>query len=245
MEDDITRTFKYATEFYLKRLGLIVVFSIPFIFAFLIPVIVSAPSYLSLGGVFLRTGSIPELSPFDIALTAVAYAVAVFLIADTIVNINLIVRSKRTLNVVTQEVLSAMGSYAMRIFYIYTVALLLLVVVQLITYDMPLRTWIYPIFAFLLSYFIFFVPPAVVIDNSDTPTALRRSIYMALKNPHFFLLWVVISLFVISVLKVFADFLFASPFSGYFLLLVNSLLILPYLTVLQTQMYMEKYPLAR
>jgi hypothetical protein len=245
MEDDITRTFKYAIRFYLKRLGLIILFSIPFIFAFLIPVIVSTPSYLSLGGVFLRTGSIPELSFLDIILTAIAYAVAVFLIADTVVNINLIVRSKRTLNVVTQEVLSAMGTYAMRIFYIYTLALLLLFVVQLLTYENPLQTWIFPIFALLLSYLLFFVPPAVVIDNSSTPMALRRSVYMALKNPHLFLIWTLLSLVVLSLLKLLGDMVFSSPFSSFFVLLVNSLLLLPFLTVLQTQMYMEKYPLAR
>lgn len=208
-------------------------------------VIVSAPSYLSLGGVFLRTGSIPELSFVDIILTAVAYAVAVFLIADTVVNINLIVRSKRTLNAITQEVLSAMGTYATRIFYIYTLALLLLFVAQLLTYENPLRSWLYPLFALVLSYVLFFVPPAVVIDNSNTPMALRRSLYMALKNPHLFIIWTLLSLVLLSALKIFGDLILSSPFSGFFVLLVNSLLLLPFLTVLQTQMYMEKYPLAR
>ncbi|MBU0532656.1 hypothetical protein KKB44_04135 [Candidatus Micrarchaeota archaeon] len=245
MDDDISRTFKYAFEFYLKRLGLIVIFSIPFIFAFLLPVLVAAPTYLSLGAVFIRTGSIPELSQLDLIITVVAYAVAVFLIADTIVNINLIIRSKRTLNVIKQEVVSAMGSYATRIFYIYTLALLLLFVVQLLTYENPLRSWLFPIFSLVISFLLFFVPPAVVIDNSDTPTAIKRSMQMALANPHLFLIWSFVALLVISVLKLFADFLFAHPFSAYFVLLINSLIILPFLTVLQTQMYMEKYPLAR
>ncbi|MBD3210843.1 hypothetical protein GF318_05670 [Candidatus Micrarchaeota archaeon] len=245
MEDDISRTFKYASDFYLQRLGLIIVFSVPFIFAFLIPVLVAAPTYLSLGGVFLRTGSTPELSLFDITVTAAAYAAAVFLIADTIVNINIIVRSKRTLNVISQEILSAMGSHATRIFYIYTLALLLLLVVQLLTYESPFRSWIFPAFSLMLSYLLFFVPPAVVIDNSDTADAIRRSVYMALKNPHLVLLWSLLGLFSISVLKVGGDFLFSSPFSSYFVLIANSLLLLPFLTVLQTQMYMEKYPLAR
>jgi len=222
-----------------------VVFSVPAVLAFLIPVLVPAPTYLAIGGVFLRTGSLPDFGILDMAFTAVAYALAVFLISDTIVNINIIIRSKRTMTSIKHEVLSAMGTYAMRIFYISTMALLLMFIAQLVTYDNPLQSWLYPLFTLALSWLLFFVPPAVVIDNSDTPTAIRRSVAMALRNPHYVLLWTVVSLLLLSVLKIGSDFMFASPYSGYFLLLVNSLLILPFMTVLQTQMYMEKYPLAR
>lgn len=245
MEDEFSRTFRYAWDFYRKRLGLIIIFSIPFILAFLIPVLVPAPTYLSLGAVFLRTGSIPELSAVDLAITAVSYALAVFLIADTIVNINIIVRSKRTLTSIRHEVMQAVGTYAMRIFYISTMLLLLIFIAQLLTYDNPLQSWIFPLFTLALSLLLFFVPPAVVIDNSDTPGAIRRSVSMALKNPHFPLLWTFLSLLILSLLTLAADLVFSPPYSGYFVLLVNSLLVMPFFTVLQTQMYMEKYPLAR
>jgi hypothetical protein len=245
MEDEFSRTFRYALEFYFKRLGIIVVFSIPFILAFLIPALVPAPTYLALGGVFLRTGSIPELSIIDMIFTALAYAIAVFLIADTIVNINLVVRAKRTLTSIGYEVVQAMGTYATRIFYIYTMLLLLMFIAQLVTYDNPFQSWLYPIFTFLLSCLLFFVPPAVVIDNSDTPSSIRRSVSMAIQNPHFVLLWTVVALVSLSIVKILGDLIFSNPFSGYFVLLVNSLILLPFLTILQTQMYMEKYPLAR
>ncbi|MFH0737240.1 MAG: hypothetical protein V1827_01325 [Candidatus Micrarchaeota archaeon] len=244
MEDDLSRTFRYAKEFYVKRLNLIIVFSVPFILAFLMPALVPAPTYMALGGVFLRTGSLPDLSVLDIIFTCAAYALAVFIIADTIVNINIIIRSKRTLTTIRHEVLTAMGTYATRIFYIYTLALLLLFIAQLVTYDNPV-TWLYPLFSLALSSLLFFVAPAVVIDNSDTPTAIRRSVSMAMSNPHYVLLWTLIALLSLSAVKIVGDVVFSSPFSGYFVLLVNSLLLLPFLTVLQTQMYMEKYPLAR
>jgi hypothetical protein len=244
-EDDISRTFKYAIEFYMKRLGLIVIFSIPFILAFLIPVLVPAPTYVALGGVFLRTGSLPELSLADIIVTVIAYALAMFVFVDTIVNINIVVRSKRTLTAITHEVFSAFSTYALRIFFVYTVIMVIMFVTQILTYEHPLQSWIYPLVGFAIMFLMFFVPPAVVIDNSDVPAAMRRSMEMALKNPHFVILWAFITLLSISVIKIVADLVFSNPFSGYFVLLTNSLLILPFLTVLQTQMYMEKYPLAR
>lgn len=245
MEDKLSRSVRYAAEFYLKRLGIIVLFSIPFILAILVLVLVAAPTYLALGAVFLRTGSLPELSLLDVLITAAGYALAVFLISDTIVNINIVVRSKRTLTSIGHEVVGALGTYATRIFYIYTVMLLLLFAAQLLTYENPLQSWLYPIFAFVLSFLLFFLPPAIVIDNLDTSTALRRSVDMALRNPHFVLTWAIIGLVSLSVLEVVAQLFLSSPFSGYFVLLANSLVILPFLTVLQTQMYMEKYPLAR
>ncbi|MFH1520596.1 MAG: hypothetical protein ABID61_03055 [Candidatus Micrarchaeota archaeon] len=245
MQDKLSRAFTYAWEFYLKRLGIIITFSIPFILAFLIPTLVPAPTYLALGGVFLRTGSFPDLTTFDIIITALAYALSLFIIADTIVNINIVVRSKRTLTTIKYEVLHALGTYGMRIFYIYTIAVLVLLIFQLLTYEHPIQSWLYPILSFLLSFLLFFVPPAVVIDGSDTPTAIRRSISMALSNVHFILVWAFTSLILISIVKLIGDLLFSSPFSGYFVLLINSLLVLPFLTILQTQMYMEKYPLAR
>jgi len=245
MFDEVSRVFGYSMDFYLKRLGLIVIFSVPFIFAFLLPVLVAAPTYLALGGVFLRTGSIPEMSFLDYVITIVAYAVTLFIIADTIVNVNIVVRSKRTLTDIKFEVMGALGSYATRIFYIYTLMLLLLFMIQLVTYENPLQTWFYPIFGLALSFLLFFVPPAVVIDNLDTATAIRRSIEMVSRKPHLFLSWVLFAFIALSFVKLFADLVFVSPFSGYFVLLVNSLVLLPFLIVLQTQMYMEKYPLAR
>ncbi|MBU0591493.1 hypothetical protein KKF81_07285 [Candidatus Micrarchaeota archaeon] len=245
MQDDLYRIFKYTIEFYLKRLRLIQIFSIPFILAFGILALVPAPTYMSLGGVFLRTGSIPELSILDLLITAAAYAIAVFVVADTIVNINLIVRSKRTFTETKKEMVDAIGKYATRIFYIYTLVLLLLVIVQLLIYEFPFQNWIYPIFSLLLSFLLFYVAPAVVIDHSDTAHAIKRSIYVALKAPHLILVWILIGLFCTSFLKVTGDLVFSSTYSGYFVLLVNSLIVLPFLTVLQTQMYMEKYPLAR
>jgi len=109
MASELTRAFGYATRFYLERLRLILLFSIPFIAAFLIPVLVPAPTYLALGGVFLRTGSFPELGILGLFVAIAGYAVALFLIADTIVNINLVVRSKRTLTQIKSEVLAPLA----------------------------------------------------------------------------------------------------------------------------------------
>jgi hypothetical protein len=243
--NDFSRVFSYAVDFYVKRQNLIILFSIPFILATLIVSIVSAPTYMALGAVFLRTGSIPELSVLDIIITALGYALAVFIISDSIVNINIIIRSKRTVTQIRSDIVEAVGTHATRLFYIYTLLILLMFIVQLVTYDNPFQSWIYPIFLLVVSFVLFFVAPAVVIDNSDTPTAIRRSFAVAMKKPHMVAIWTLFAFVALSITEVFGNLIFSSPFSSYFTLLVNSLFVLPFLIVLQTQMYMEKYPLAR
>ncbi|MBI5228370.1 hypothetical protein HY988_07290 [Candidatus Micrarchaeota archaeon] len=245
MQKDLSRVFNYSLEFYLKRLKLIVLFSLPFIVAFLIPVFVAAPNYLALGAVFLRTGSIPDLSVVDIIITAIAYGVSLFLIADTIVNVNLVVRSKRTLNQIEGEVFKSIQTHALRIFYIYTLMLLLFFIFQLLTSENPFQSWLYPLVTFIISFLLFFVPSAVVIDNSNTPNSMKLSASAALSKPHFVFIWIIIALIGLIVPKLIGDLLFQGYLSEYFVLLVNSLIVLPFLIVLQTQMYMEKYPLAR
>jgi len=243
--EELTRAVQYSLRFYFDRLGLIILFSMPFILSFMMLSLVSAPTYQAIGGLFSRTGSIPELSFSDIIIIVLAYIISFFIIADTITNINLIIRSKRTLTMASSEVFGAMGKYATRIFYIFTLMLLLIALVQLLLFDNPFKSWLFPIFSFVLSFFLFFVPPAVIIDEEDTPGAIRKSVSMALRKPWFIVLWSLIGLVSLSIVKILADFILPHSLSSYAVFLFNSLFLLPFLIILQTQMYMEKYPLAK
>ncbi len=239
------RAMDNAWEFYRKRMNIILVFSIPFILSILLLFLVSAPTYISLGGVFIRTGSLPELNLFSIVFTIVAYVLSLFIIADVLTNLNLVIKTRRTLSKLKTEVINALGTYAMRIFYVYSITLLILFALQLLLYELPFQSIIYPLLVLGLSVFLFFVPPAVVIDNHSTPTAILQSISMALRKPHHILGWTILAFVLLSVLKIIADFILPHPFSAYLVLIVNFLFLLPYLIILQTQLYMEKYPLAR
>lgn len=245
MGNQFRRIFGYALDFYLNRVAMVVLFSIPFIVAVLIANLVAAPTYLASGGLFIRTGSIPELSIIDIIFTIIAYAVSMFIISDTIVNINILVRSRRTMTDTTTEMLLAMKTHAMRIFYILTLALLVMFLLQLLLYDNPFRTWIYPILTLILWFFISFSMPAVVIDNASTANALEYSIRFAIHRPLMVVKWMLTFVLLMLFSMVISYFLLSSPFWQYLVLLLNSLVILPFLLILQTQLYMEKYPLAR
>ncbi len=245
MHGEFRRIFGYALDFYLRRVAIVALFSIPFLVAVLIAVLVSAPTYLAAGGLYIRTGSLPELSIADIIITIIGYAVAMFIISDTIVNINILVRSRRTMTETTSEMFSAIGRYGARIFYIITLMLLLQFVIQLALYDNVYKSWIYPIVTGVLWFFFSFSFPAVVIDNARTADAIAYSFSFATRRPTLVLKWMVVGVVLILLAYLVAFLTLSPPFSSYLVLLLNSIVFLPFLLILQTQIYMEKYPLAR
>ncbi|HNT60452.1 MAG TPA: hypothetical protein PKJ97_00560, partial [Candidatus Bilamarchaeaceae archaeon] len=139
------KALRHSVEFFRSRYKFVLLFSIPFFFALLIPLLVSAPTYIALGGVFLRTGSIPELDLFQVFFTLAAYLVAMYVVADSIVNINLLVKSKKTMTRPGREMVKAMGTYGVTIFLLYTFMAMIVLVLQLITFDFPLRTLVLPV----------------------------------------------------------------------------------------------------
>ncbi len=244
MESRLSKILEYTIADFTKKFNIIEVFAIPMIFAFLIPVFVAAPSYLAIGGIFLRTGSIPDLSVLDIALSVIGYIVSLFLISVSVVNINLTIKSKRTQNSIKDEVILAMQTYAIRIFAIYTVMLILSFALQVLTYESSIQKIVYPLTMFIISLITFYVAPAIVIDDCGILNAIEKSIKAVSQTPLMVLSWIIVGFLALALTKLISDLIFGS-FSGYVVLLVNSLLVLPFLIVFQTHLYMEKYPLAR
>jgi len=244
IKSDFTRVVEHATEFYLSRMGMIILFSIPCFFAFLIPLLLPSPTYMSLGGVFIRGGSIPSITSTDWAITAIAYLVSIFIIADSMVNVSLIVKSKRTLTNISTEVLGAMGKYAIKVWMATIIMSLALAALFLAFYEHPYQSILYPIVSLVLMTLFFFFVPAIVIDGHETLNAFRASFSVVMAKPLFVIMWLAIAL---ALFLIFGMIAYALPtfLTQYTLLLFNSVIILPFLLVLSTQMYMEKYPLSK
>lgn len=239
---DITR---YSVDFYRQRFGQLLIFSIPALVAFFIPWLVPAPTFIALGLQELRTGSLPDLTLTDVAVAGAAYLVSLFLIADAVANINLLIKTRRTFTASSQEVWSAITTYALRITYVYTVLVLVFALLNLLTFevlDAGAQAVIYPLSVLVLSVLFFFVAPAIVIDDAPVHHAIGYSLRLALQRPGLVAAWVVIGFLLLSGVRLVTSVV--PGFAGILTLAVNALFILPFLIVLQTQMYVEKYPLA-
>ena len=233
----------YAMKLYRERTGFVLLFSLPFIVALIIPSLISGPTYISLGAVFLRTGSIPEIDPVGAAVTLAAYLVSMFLIAQSIVSITLLVKTKRTQTNPTTEVLNALRKYGLTIFLAYTLAAVLILIAQLLTFNLEFRGIILPILMLLVSFGVFFVPQAMVIDGYRLGRAIDASYSTVRKKFPDVLLWMVIGTLLLTMGEL-IFFLLPYPLGPYLVMLFNSLFVLPFLIIYQAQIYMKKYKLA-
>ncbi len=248
--NDIKRILKHSWEFYTKRFTSILVgFSLLFIIAYAVLAFAQLPSYPALGAVFMRTISIPDLSATDFIVIGFTLILSNFIVADAIVNINLLIKKKRTFTEIPSEVWKGATTYATRIFSILIILFLLMLLFQLLTVEITVQPIIYPALLMLIGLLLFFTPPAIVIDEEDAIAAIVRSIELLLRSPLFYLvailLWGLAGLAAITITGFIAFALLPIEYASIFIMLINSIFIYPFLLILQTHIYMEKYPLAK
>lgn len=238
---------KYASEAYASNIKLVLFFSLPFLLAFLIPVFSPMPTFTAVGASFLRTGSMyVDLTSFDIAIIVLSFLVSMFLISFAIVSINLIIKSQRTFTNIKKEVLDGIEKYVVSVFWLYTTAWILILIVNLFSYEWNLNEFITPIFAFLISLPLFYAPTAMVIDEQRPIRAMATSLEMIKRQFGLFILWLIIGSAALSLI----DFIFILiqayiPYATLIPLTLNALFVLPFLIMLQVQIYLTKYTILK
>lgn len=226
---------------YAENANLIMFFAIPALFAFVIPVLVGTPTYNALGGIYLRTGSIPDLSEFSLGVMVVALLVSLYLMSFAIVNINIVVKSQRTNTSIKTEVLKGITTYTVNVFWIFLVAQMVLLIVQLLTYGMPGQQIVAPLLSLLISIPILFAPAALVIDGLRPWRALEKSVQITFSKLHYVALWIVMSILILSVVDGLALFLLPQGIGTWVAVVLNALVLMPFLIVMLAQIYMSKY----
>ena len=230
---------------YAANLKLVLLFSIPFVIAFLIPLLAPLPSFTSLGAIFLRSASIfTNLNFVTVAVIFAAMFFSLLFISLAFVLINLIVKSRKTRLSISKRVLRDIEKYIGRVFLvlvIYTIALLLANVVGYALGSEALLTGIVGFFAFIP---IFYAPSAIVIDNKGIVRSMSDSVRLVVKSPLYFIEWLFLATVVISAV----DFVLVSilgVYAGYVVLFAISLLALPYFIIFISEAYMRRFPILR
>ncbi len=233
-------------ETYLANLKLVLLFSIPFIISLAIPIFASVPTYISAGGIFLRTASLfVSVGPVSIAVIIISIFLSLLFLSFAFVAISIIVKSKRTYTKSPKHVIDGIEKYTGRVFVILLLYALAIVIANVVGYALGIEAQLTALVAFFGSILIFYAPTAVVVDDRKVIRAVVDSVRLVRSMPGYFLMWLVIALVAISLLDVITIGIAGTIASRYILLLVNSLILLPYFVVFQTEAYMKKFPLLR
>ena len=109
-------------ETFAENIRLVLIFSIPFIIAFIIPLLAPLPTYVSMGGIFLRSASIfTNLDFYSIAVILLAFFFSLLFISFAFVAISLIVKSRKTRLKIGQRALRSIEKYTGRVFILFII----------------------------------------------------------------------------------------------------------------------------
>jgi len=235
----MSRILKYSIKSYINHIGWMMYFGIIFLLAIAVPILAGVPTYTTLGSVYLRFNSLPELTLWFITVIGIGIAVTTYLVSFSIVNINLIVKSERTLLNIPREMIHSLGTYSLKLFWIYIIQVALLWIGQVLLQTTEYSTILIPIYNFAFLIFLLFAPSAIVMEEMDIVNAIRRSIQFIKRYPLHTIFFLVFSIIMITV----ADgLLLLVPFyPQYLVMIVNTLFILPFSIIMLAHMYISKY----
>src|SRR5208283_4423440 len=113
----MTNVLAYTVDTYFKRLGLLLLFSIAFFIAILIPIFASLPTYSDIGGIFIRSASVfVNLNVLNSAVIVASTLFSLLFLSFAIVAINVIVKHSRTNVRIRHEVIEGLERYTGRVF---------------------------------------------------------------------------------------------------------------------------------
>ncbi len=243
-EEDVEALFSRIAHHYTSHSFLLLVTSLVFFFSFLIPFLIPAPTFLALGAVELRILDLKHLAPTKALFLALAYVFSLFLFSLATTCVYLIIKSKRVLTPIPREVVEGIWRYAWKVFFVYLSAFLLSSIIVSATFGTSFE-WL-GLFASLLIFIVlFFIPPAVVIDDYSVSRAVLWSAKLAFRFWIYVLTWVV-GVALVLMLSEWVLFAVFSPELGkYMVSFVNAFFFLPFFTFLQAEIYLSaKHPLA-
>ncbi len=242
----MANVIEYTVNAYLSNIRTVLLFSLSFLVAILIPIFAAFPTYSDMGGIFVRTASeLLNLNVVSFSIIIASIFFSLVFLSFAIVAINIITKHERTHVRIKKEVFEGLERYTSRVFAVLLLFTVLLSLFDLLLYVSHAPTFIYYLLVLLITPFFFYAPSSVVIDDSRVLHAMRMSVKFLVKRFDYFLLWLAIAAVALSIFD--GLFILISPtiVSTYIMLVFNAVFVLPFLVLLQSQMYLKRFAMLK
>ncbi len=242
----MVNVLRYTADAYLANLQLVLLFSLSAVIAFIVPVFASFPTYNDAGSIFLRTASIfINLTPVSITVIIASTILSTLFLSFAIVAINVMVKHSRTHTRIRREVMAGLESYTGKVFLVLLAFNAILIITNMVAYRYQIGNYITWVVALALTPFFFYSPASIVIDDNKMVRSLKASLKFFRKRPEYFGLWIGCAVVSYTVLDLAAISIAGPLVAEYIVLVVGSLLILPFLIMLQGESYMKRFSMLR
>jgi hypothetical protein len=238
--------FEVSWETYKSNLRLMLLFSIPFVIAALIPLLAPLPTYVSVGAIFIRTASaFTNLNPLNLAVIVVSGLFSLLFISFGFVAISLLVKSKRTHTKVSVREIQGIEKYIVKVYLLLLAYAIVLVAGNIFGYYYGNEAVITDVIGLFGFIFLFYAPTAIVIDNRPALKAIKSSLKLVVHSPQYILLWLISLTLIISVLDLVFIAATGTFWSRYIMLVVSSVLLPPFFIIFLAEAYMKRFPLLK
>jgi len=235
-------------EVYREKINLAIIFSIPFIIAFAIPLIAPLPTYISAGAIFLRSASVfanGNINFIGLAVITLSTIFSLLFLSFAFVLISILVKSKRTHSSVGLRVFRNIESNISKVFVIFLMYAIILIIANVVGFALGISALLTAVVGFFLFALIFYAPSAVVVDDKRILRALQDSARLVVHEPQYFIIWLILITVIVSLLDFACIVLFGNIWSRYIALILSSLFIVPYFVIFQAEAYMDRFRLLR
>lgn len=238
--------FANTWKVYTRQWGMVLFFSLPFLISLILPLFSPAPTYAALGGYFMRSGSLPEMTLMNWIVVAVALVVSLYLLSFALVAINLVVKATRTRTRVGTEALRNIEKYTFVVFCLFLAVKIVETGILYLTIERGATELFVYIFGLVASLGLFYAAPAVVLEEKKPAKAFAASYAHIIRRPDLFVVWLVVAFVALVVVTALTYALVETAlWRQVVVALINSLLVLPFLLILQAQMYLTKYTIVK
>jgi hypothetical protein len=239
-------SFDKSVETYKRHYDAAILFGMPLLLSMILLVLFPYPTFTSLGAIFLRVVNISELGIAGVGITALILLISVALIGITISAISLIVKEERIGHKTRYSLfMEAINEYSVGISVFYLAVFLLLAGMQMLAFVWDINTVLFSIVSLAISYMIFFVPFAMVIDDYSVGRAMTAALDHLKVKPFdplkWFVMILVANLAVVFLLQLVIDYQLAKGIATF----INGLIVLPFMIIYGAHMYVDKYPMTR
>ncbi|MEM0149496.1 MAG: hypothetical protein QXW10_01210 [Candidatus Micrarchaeaceae archaeon] len=242
----MVNVLSYSADFYAKHLRLILLFSISFLIAFIIPGLAPLPTYNDAGAIFIRTASIfVNLNVVSASIIVASVFFSLLFLSFAIVAINLLVKYGRTYTKIKKEIMEGLEKYTGSTFMVLVTYAVILYIINIASFPIGHSGLFTYAAALILAPFFFYAPSSIVIDEKSMARAMGMSIRFMLRRFDYFILWIVIAVALVTLFDFVFIALTGTLISRYIMVIFNSLFILPFLVVLQSEMYMKRFALLK
>lgn len=248
MAQNFQSVFKHALKAYGQNVRLISLFSVPFLVAF--PLAMLLPNYTAFSGIFLRPDTIGSQASLPVLAVMLAVVlVSLLLFSFSLAAVNAVVRAQRTMVSLRNLDFQRVEEATFRIFGVLLVVFFLifaftLVLAQLGLLGGQLSLVVRALFGLIVALAALYAPQAIVIDHASVENAVSLSLKMVSNKTAYTVGFLAVACVLVALNT--AVFIWLGQYAQFAPLLglaVNAMVISPFLEVLKVQVYLSKYTL--